>query len=731
MPIITSIFLILSLVLAVVIGPQTDAWSWGAAMLPLGIALVAALPLVWKQGRSNSDTGMLAFGLLTAGWFAWRAWTSPVAELGQADLMLLAAAVGTFVCIRSISRHAIAEQTIVWGLAMLLLASLVVQGKQLMHPGFTPVFRESPENRSLSGFFACYIDNANYLTASCMLVGAAALFGRHKLATRMLWLCLAAAGLAGVWFTHSRGGIFGAAVACGVFASLLLIHGKRTNAKWFAPAVIAIPLIGIAIASFLLLGWKNAQELRTSDGSLRQLMDNSYRLYFLGIAVSCIALHPWTGGGSRSFSWENFRFVHGKDNGDILSTKPEFVHNEFLESTSDYGLIGTGLLIGLLAALALTAVLRMMFEETPKERDNHDAWRIGALAALAGMLAQSCFSFVFHLMPGVLLLGICLGQMTRQTEKPTRPRMPGGPILLTGASLACLAILIPFGWKGLRTTQMLWSACYSKSGNASLESKIDAYSAAIECWPLHAFHLNRAMALHELAGPNDQPGFQEYAERAISDYQQAARLHPYTPAPEVNRAHLLSQLRRDTDAEAAYTRAIMLQGGMEPAYRGHFALANHYLNKGLRLFDPANPKPAHDALVLSAREIEAAVDDMHWIIADMVAPRVTIHETLGIFCETIGDRTAALASYDFASKLPEGNRAHYRASVLISKIAVDEWQQRKPSEALTHFIEARMRLDLAGGVLPADVTPAQRAEYTAFLNQRIEFLKGAKIQPLK
>ena len=150
-------------------------------------------------------------------------------------------------------------------------------------------------------------------------------------------------------------------------------------------------------------------------------MDNTIRLYLLGIAVQCIGLHPMAGGGSRSFSWECFRFGETTAQG-ARQPKPELVHNEWLQSATDYGLVGAGLLIGLLGSLALAAILRLLFEDSSKERDHRDAWRIGALAALAGILVQSCFSFVFHLMPGILLLGI---SWDRCRARPTNPSVHG------------------------------------------------------------------------------------------------------------------------------------------------------------------------------------------------------------------------------------------------------------------------------------------------------------------
>ena len=729
MPVISAIFFVVALVLAVVIGSQTWPWTWGPAMAALGIAVLAAVPAIWKRGKVPADFGLLALGMLTAAWFGWRAWQSPVAELAQADLLLLGGGVGAFVSIRAIAGNPLAERILGWGIALLLLASLGVMARQLSDPGFTPVLRTRGAALP-AGFFAAYNEAANYLIVSSMLVAAEALFGRHARATRLLWLLIAVAGLAGVWFTRSRGGIFGAAVACGVFAAVALMLGKRRGARWFAPALLAIPGIGMGIVAFLWMGWQQAQHLRWAGSGIAELLDNGCRLYFLGIALSCISLHPLTGGGSRSYSWECFRFADGKANGDIITHKPELVHNEWVQAATDYGLAGAGLLAGLLGALVVAAILRVLFEAAPPERDSRDAWRLGALAGLAGMLVQSCFSFVFHMLPGVLLLGICLGQLSRST-----PRAPGlstlsSRMLLSVAALAAAILLLPAGWTGSQVLRILWPTSFSQPAATSVEARIDALGEAIQLWPTAAFYQERGAVFQTLVDASAGPGMREPAERAIQDYQEAARLHPYDPGPAVNRANLLSLLERDAEAEAWFAKAIALQGGMEPSFRGHFSLATHDLRKGLRQFRAEDPHPALATLERAAQQIEAAVQQMHWVIADMVEPRVVIHESLGRAREAAQDLTGALASYHFAASLAGGTRAHYRAGLLLEKIAVADWADRRPSQALANFMAAKARLE-AATVLPADASPSQRAEHLAYLERMIAFLRGAKIEPIK
>jgi O-antigen ligase len=728
MPSVSSFFLVLAVILAVVIGPQTRPWTWGPSLLALGLAVAAALPVFWKKKRIPGEWGLLAFGTLVAGWFACRAWISPVSELAAADLLLLAGAVGAFICMRAIEGNKTAEVVVIWGIALLLLANIVVVWQQVLEPEFTPIFGTRAANLP-SGFFAQYNEAANFLIGASLIVAAAALFGRGNKLSRVAWGLIAVAGLAAVYFTRSRGGILGAAIGSGVFVCVALTIAKQRGLRWFAQALVGAPVIGLILAGFIVIGWQDAQEIRHPGSDISRMMDNNSRLHLLGIAASSAALHPLTGGGSRSFSWESYRFFENKLHGDSLTHKPEQVHNELLQATTDYGLIGAGLLMGLLGWLAVVAVIRILFSEARRDSDHADAWRLGGLAALAGMLTQSCFSFVFHLMPGVLLLGICLGFLSRSSgNRLEMQRALGARLLISAAAVTCLSLVLTFGWKGSQVTRILWASYLGKSPVSS-EERLTALSEAIRLWPQAALYQDRARVHQESVLMSDSEISQAAAESAVEDYAMAMQLHPYDPEPIVNRANLLSQLQRDAEAEAAYGQAIHLQGGMEPAFRAHFSLSNHLLRKGVRQFRAEDPSPTLEALEIAAEQMEAAVEKMHWIIADMREPRVTVHESLGAAREANGDYPGALAAYDFASTLIGGSRAHYRAAVLYGKMGTAAWSARQPGEAMGYFIEARRRLLLTTEV-PQDVSASQRLEFLNHIDETIDFLKGAKIEPV-
>lgn len=728
MPVLTSLFLVISLVLSVVLGAQTRSWTWGPAMIALAISTAAAVPAIWRKGRGGSDFGVTAFAALVVGWFAWRAWISPVAELGNADLMLLAAAVGGFVSVRGMEDSALAGRIFIWAAALLLAASVFVVGRQFVDPAFAPVFQTRAASLP-SGFYSQYNEGANYLIASCMLVAAAALFGNHRMGTRIVWAVIAVAGFVAIYFTRSRGGIFGAGVGCGVLAAALLVSGRRSKARWFGPAVIAVPIVGLGLAAFVLYGWTSAQEVR-QQGGISTILDNSSRLYLLGIAVSCVAMHPLVGGGSRSFSWESFQIFDGKTQGDLTMTLPDQVHNELVQSVTDYGIIGGGLLAGLLVTLLLRGAVRILFAEVAVgQREDINAWWAGGMAAFAGMFVQSSFSFVFHLFPGVLLLGISLGFLSRTVPGTGgKARVVATKSVLTAAAVACVIWLAATGWTGARVSQILWPTYFGKFAS-SWESRADALTQALQILPTAELYQARAVANQEMAAA-DSPDAAKFAERAIADYAQAEARHPYDPEPAINRANLLDGLQRDAEAEAAYTRAIQLQGGMEAAFRAHFLFSQALLRKGVRQYRAENPGPTLETTELAAQQVELAIKEMLSVTPTVAKLRVVTHESLGAAREANGDYVGAMEAYDFASKLDLGTTAHYRAGLLNGKIAAAAWAERNPGEALGRFIEAERRLKAAGEFLPDGVTLAQRNEYLAYLERTIAFLKGAKVEPI-
>ena len=721
MNVFSSVLFVCSLWLAVLLGPQLTPWSWGASLLVLGLAVLAALPGLWRSGARSAGWWLGGIGFLVVGWFAARAWLSPVADYGLMDALLLAGAVGGFLVMRAMQDSVAAERVFLWGLWLLLLASVVVTARQVVDPTFTPgLVARFPQP---SGFFGHYNYGANFLIGASCLLGGSALFGTcYRRFERVLWGCIALAGLVAVYFTGSRGGQLAAAVAAVMFVVMALICGKRRDAKWFAPGIIALPFLGIVVVAFLLNGWSRSQEIREADTGVDTLMDNTLRLHWLGIAVACVVEHPWQGGGSRSFSWECNQHwdvdAHGAG-----GYRPEQVHNEILQAATDYGIIGAGLLLVFCGSVVLAGTVRAIFER-PAPLTHEDAWLTGGLAGLAGILAQSNFCFLFHVLPGALLLGICLGRLafTVRREKQTalRVTVAGGSAVLIGVAAA--ALLLPMGWLGARVTAARLADGFGRVKEVPFEVRLRALDEAIRCWPLGELFLERA-------NWRQSGGSLGAADRmaAIDDYRQAAKRRPFDPMPAVNLANLLSAEGEDAAAEAEFARAVRLQGGLETAYRGHYYFAAHYQQKAVRQFLAQDATQALASYELAVAEIEKATKESPiWVTG--TALRTAIHEGRGVMLEGQGDWQRAMTAYDQAAKLMPGSRANYRAALLLARQAEAIWLERKPEAAMAGFLAAKKRFSQASE-FPEEVSQVQRKAVWDYLHERIRGFEVAKIKP--
>jgi tetratricopeptide (TPR) repeat protein len=724
MPVVSALFLTVSLALGVIYGPQLRVWSWGPAMIALGIALFAALPALFRKKTSLVDLTVVATGVVVAGWFGVRAAVSPVAEFAQADLLLLATAVAGFLCIRAIEGNPRAERVMIWGIALILSASVVVVGLQLLDSEFSPIFR-SRIVKMPTGFFAHYNEGANLVIGTTLLLAGAALFGRHSWLTRAFFGLLVIAGITAVYYSRSRGGLFGISVGSAVFIVTAIWIAKRQKLSWFAPAVIALPLLVVGAAGFLIVSWGHAQEARGAVEGV-EMMDNDIRLYLAGIAVSCIGLHPWAGGGSRSYGWECYRFWESTVQGQGHA-RPEFVHNELLQAITDYGIIGGLVLVSWVALIVVVALIRAM-GPVSTDVSNGKAWQIGGVAGFIGIFTQSNFSFVFHLMPLVLLMGICLGLAAR-TSGRIRVGIAGDWVskaLLCGAALLCAITLLPFGVQGTRVSLIMWPSLFSKQPVNSMDARLQALNAAIEIWPLAAFHMDRAILLKESAkAAGSLWALTPEIKQSVKDFATARAMDPYDPSITINQANLLSALNQDSKAEAVFAKTVIFQGGMENAFRGYYFFAQHLYKKGLRQYRAGELVEALGTMESAAEQMEKSVAIIPW---HGVPERVEIHSTLGVVREVSNDFKGAMEAYDFACSLPSGHTEHYRVGLLLRRMGVEAWENRKPSDALAYFIEAKKRATFSGN-LPAAFSAAHRMELLEYLDSKIAFLEQTKVTP--
>ncbi|MEP2777035.1 MAG: O-antigen ligase family protein [Luteolibacter sp.] len=731
MALVSAFLWVAGLVLSVVIAPQLRVWTWGPAMLCFSLSTFAALPIIWRERKNSGDLVIVTIGFLLVCWLGLRAAVTPVVELAQSDLLLVAMAVATFVSFRGISGSLPAQRVMYCGIAVLTAASIYVVARQVADPAYSPIFPS--KNAHPSGFFAHYSYGGSFLVAVSLILAGLAMHAKERMAIRLLLGLIAVLALVGVYYTRSRGAIFGAMGGLGTLFVFTLIVGKRDEKKWFAPAIIAIPLIAAMLGYALYTGLSDSQEVRDQTGGVTGMLDNTIRFYLAGIALSCFQLHPLLGGGARSYSWECYRFWDFEAMG-RGSAKPEHVHNELLQTATDYGLLGAGLLIVFLICVTILVIYRSSSRKTASLPRIADGWRIGGIAGLAGLFIQSNFEGIFRIAPGAVVLALCLSAAC----------FPNAPAAVTGRSylawfksglvatvgILSAILLFSFGMKGTRVSFILWPSFFGSIPVGS-ETKLDALNKAIPVWPLFTLNRERAELHQKLATEDLSPATAaDFIKLSLTDFREVTILHPFDPAAFVSSANLLSSLGRYQEAEIDFAKAIKLQGDMEACFKAHFHAALHYQRKALKEYDPKNPIVSLSDMQIATVHIEKSLTLSRYLSLQDQQLRVTIHQNYGRLLETVGEPKKALEQYDFTAQGRYGRNSHYMAALLYGKLAVEFWfNKRRPEDALYFFIKAVERIRMSGNELPKGVTAEQREAHLNYFNNSINTLKGGRIIP--
>jgi len=389
-----------------------------------------------------------------------------------------------------------------------------------------------------------------------------------------------------------------------------------------------------------------------------------------------------------------------------------------------------------MGALGVAAVVRALFDESKNPLSSADGWCLGGLAGLVGILVQSNFSFVFHQMPGALLLGFCLGRVAHAGDggKITNGKSLALPLVVSAVALSCAALVLPMGWTGSRVSAARWADVYGKSSEISPEARIAALTEAIRLWPLQEFLLERAKLYHQQSMKSPQGTCDEAAVKlALEDYREASALNPFDPEPVVNRANLLGMLGKDAAALEQFERAIRLQGGMEAGFRGGFSKAAYLRLKAERLLARQKNGEALDVLLSSRDTLVKACEFPSGAPLEQEARvlRIGIAQRLGVLLSLAGRDGEAEDEFESAAMVWGGTGINFLQAWHLRMKAERIWNERRPAEALGLFLKARGLLDRTGSPLPAGVTPEDHAQLRQDLDKFIQFLKGAKIEPGK
>ena len=755
------IVLAVALLAACVFGTDLGLPLQSFAMI--GLALAGVLAVFCCFVKMSLPAPYLLIGSVgTLLFLGIRAQYSPVVDFGLDDTFLILAAGVLYV----VAGYLCASPTVRIGIAYVFLIGFVLNiGSAVMQAnggdGYWPLawFAEvsRPKGSVITGMYGYRGSFANFAAMASMLSLSLALLGRYHAIIRVLLGTLAILGMVAVIMSSSRSAMISLVGGGGVFICLLWVTSAarvQKAQKYFRImifAIAALVLVGGPYAAYKVFSKRSSAEHVGGD----VFFADSSRSGYWPMALSQVNERPWLGSGSRSFSYENYK--HWNPNLKARSASPEFVHNEYLQAVTDYGLIGLLLILGVVSAhLAIgakrTAGITVKMRSHGLVHSNELALCVAGVVGVSVMAIHSMFDFRMHLQSNLLLTTACLlwvlpvrraignVQSDRQRNERTVGLAQGAWLVRSLLAVVVLssALLAAFlGAKELRAGIPLLEAKLAVekgSWNLGAVSKgrhVEALEASIQTSPSYRRHEKLGTIYHFQATKDGlAPDIRnDLFNKAFEQYTLAKKRHPHSPMVDANLGMISGEMGRYREADkhfesllatAVGARGELLFGSSvrwsNVTYKeaiGYWEAKDHSsarsaFEKALAIMDDSMVHPLHkkrQKLLIAVGYIKFLIQRGDFEQANRLIAELELSETShrGPF------RKLDLGEYYYA----EG---------------MDLWSKRQPSQAMALFLKARRCYLMHKRELKGDVDSRWQSGYQ-LVEDRLAFFKETNISP--
>ena len=399
-------------------------WWYPALAVPayllVGAAAVLAGLMFWRPCNPPA-AWCTAATLFFGGYLLWRQSTSPDPYAARDDLWLLLGALSVYLTVtwqlRGDGPRWLVLGTIcllVLGQTALAVAQFAAEAPFHPLPGLGPGLglprgdQPMPNQGFVSGTLASRGSLSAVLQASTFLALGMLVWGRERVAVKLLLFWVTAAGFSGLTLCLSRAAYLGVGAGLVMFALVsffVLNRGALANRFWLSAGALLV--LGAALALAFSVGLESfAVQLRFDALGL-----DAYResLWFT-VAPPMLTLDPWFGAGANMFDQLSLRYRTNS-----LAGLPVHAHNDWLQMLIEYGRVGflSGCLFFIVHLASGWRTAMRLARETPPvgllPRSTELGLVTGALAVLVAQGVHSIFDYRLHVQASVLLVALAAG----------------------------------------------------------------------------------------------------------------------------------------------------------------------------------------------------------------------------------------------------------------------------------------------------------------------------------
>ena len=402
------------------------------------------------------------------------------------------------------------------------------------------------------GPFICPNHLADYAAMIVPLALAITLMARINIILRILIGYAGIVMLVGAFVSLSRAGC--AALGFGVVIMLAILLFNR-NFRLKALLVLVLVLIPA-----VWLGGKSFDAQRRINKGFGNAGFGDDRFLVWSAATSMWREKFWTGVGPAQF---DIRFRPFRQPLAQLQIRPEYVHNDYLNTLADYGMIGFTLVTLAFGLFWLGVVRIWRFvrrgNDLGSKQSTRSAIVLGASAGIAAVMLHCIVEFNMHIpalaIVCVTLLAIVTSHWRFATERFwVRPRIFGRLI----ATLACVALAVWLGVNTVRTVQEQRLVLRAEKMPEHKEAYRALMKKAFAIEPKNAetaYWIGSSLRRQSWAGAAD---YRQQAEEAMQWFNKSIALDPYTPQSYIGIGMCLDWLDRKQEAWPYFRDALVL-----------------------------------------------------------------------------------------------------------------------------------------------------------------------------
>ncbi len=398
-----------------------------------------------------------------------------------------------------------------------------------------------------SGTYICPNHLSGFLELVLPLALAFSVTSRLKPLYKVLLGYAALVMAAGIAVTVSRGGWAVTGIGLIVFFGILLF-----DRNYRMPGIFFLVILLSGGAFFANRSMVSQRRIAATHNNIGSYSDT--RLLYWQPAITIWREHYWTGGGLNHFD-----FLFREHRPEQVQGRPVRVHNDYLNTLADMGIIGFSLVLACWTLLLLGLLRTWKFvyrsNDISTKPSNRFALVFGSSISLLMILLHSAVDFNLHIPANglitVVLFSLLTGHLRFATERFwINPGISGrivGTILL-GAGLFYFTTTGSRLWREDRLLRR------ADRFHVTDREQIDFRKLAFQVEPMNydsAFWIGQAYRLKSVEG---DLGYEKLAEEAMSWFARGIALNPYDSHNYLYYGMCLHWLNRPVEAVAYFKK---------------------------------------------------------------------------------------------------------------------------------------------------------------------------------